>query len=62
MGKKFNSLNVSCWDNIVKDQKAKDRELYALKNGIDLELSALISRHRNSALIAVMKELCPEVW
>jgi hypothetical protein len=63
MGNKFNRLNISFWDNIVKDTRKKDRELNALKKGAKtLEIVEIVGRHYDSAMIAVMKELCSEVW
>lgn len=62
MGKKFNGFNVSYWDNIVINARIKDRELDALKNNLNLKLVEIIGRDYDSAMIAAMKEICPEVW
>jgi len=67
-GKKFNSLNISYWEPGIKEARENQYKialLEATKGSIsDVSISDVNEyvSYYYSALIAVMKEMCPNVW
>jgi predicted SpoU family rRNA methylase len=61
-GKKFNSINVSYWEGFVKESRDNELKIHLIKNGKSIEEVEDFMKYYNSALIVVMKDLCPDVW
>lgn len=61
-GKKYNSVNISYWESWVKEARNNDLIIHFIKSGQTIELVEKFMKYYDSALVAVMKEVCPDVW
>lgn len=62
-GKKFNSIHISYWEPLAKEARDNEMKIALLESGkYTVSFINEFMSHYNSALIAVMKELCPDVW